>query len=275
MPTAIPPLASTASIATTSSRGCCSTTPRPARELVVGRLDRQELRGPRHLGRHRHEPGDRRRWRQARVLGRRQHPRGRADRQHRGALLPAPARQRLRPRCRRSRSCSTRAPSTCARGSIRTAPNSRSPTSRATSARRTRRYPFDEEPVEGLTVEDVDGDGRILTMRIADPHGGYKKCEQDPRLMVRARAGRVRRHVLPAAARRRAAGLRRPHDQGQPGCRGAGPEPQLPRCVAPGVRAGRRRRLPDQRARGEGDGRLHPRAPEHRRGGAATTRTAA
>jgi murein tripeptide amidase MpaA len=48
----------------------------------------------------------------------------------------------------------------------------------------TRRYPFDEEPVEGLTIEDIDGDGRILTMRIPDPHGAYKKCEQDPRLMV-------------------------------------------------------------------------------------------
>lgn len=48
----------------------------------------------------------------------------------------------------------------------------------------TRRYPFDEEPVEGLTIEDVDGDGRVLTMRIPDPHGAYKKCAADPRLMV-------------------------------------------------------------------------------------------
>jgi murein tripeptide amidase MpaA len=53
----------------------------------------------------------------------------------------------------------------------------------------TRRYPFDEEPVEGLTVEDVDGDGRILTMRIPDPHGTYKKCDQDPRLMVAREPG--------------------------------------------------------------------------------------
>ena len=37
----------------------------------------------------------------------------------------------------------------------------------------TRRYPFDEEPVEGLTIEDVDGDGRMLSMRIPDPHGPY------------------------------------------------------------------------------------------------------
>ena len=48
----------------------------------------------------------------------------------------------------------------------------------------TRRYPFEEEPVDGLTMEDVDGDGRILFMRIPDPHGPYKKCEAEPRLMV-------------------------------------------------------------------------------------------
>ncbi len=48
----------------------------------------------------------------------------------------------------------------------------------------TRPYPWDEEPVEGLSVEDVDGDGRTLYMRIPDPHGTYRKCAQDPRLMV-------------------------------------------------------------------------------------------
>jgi murein tripeptide amidase MpaA len=48
----------------------------------------------------------------------------------------------------------------------------------------TRPYPFDEDPVDGLTVEDVDGDGRVLSMRIADPHGTYKKHPADPRLMV-------------------------------------------------------------------------------------------
>src|SRR5439155_20492797 len=48
----------------------------------------------------------------------------------------------------------------------------------------TRRYPFEEEPVEGLTIEDIDGDGRVLFMRIPDPHGAYKKCAADPRLMV-------------------------------------------------------------------------------------------
>ena len=29
----------------------------------------------------------------------------------------------------------------------------------------TRPYPYDESPVDGLTVEDVDGDGRMLSMR--------------------------------------------------------------------------------------------------------------
>jgi murein tripeptide amidase MpaA len=48
----------------------------------------------------------------------------------------------------------------------------------------TRPYPFDEEPVEGLTVEDVDGDGRVLSMRFPDPHGTYKKHATEPRLLV-------------------------------------------------------------------------------------------
>jgi murein tripeptide amidase MpaA len=53
----------------------------------------------------------------------------------------------------------------------------------------TRRYPFDEDPVEGLTVEDVDGDGRMLTMRIRDPHGAYKTHPTEPRLMVAREPG--------------------------------------------------------------------------------------
>lgn len=49
----------------------------------------------------------------------------------------------------------------------------------------TRPYPYDEEPVEGLLQEDIDGDGRILTMRIPDPNGAWKAHPEDPRLMVR------------------------------------------------------------------------------------------
>ncbi|MFC2038121.1 M14 family metallopeptidase, partial [Chloroflexota bacterium] len=48
----------------------------------------------------------------------------------------------------------------------------------------TRPYPFDEDPIGGLVKEDMDGDGRMLMMRIADPNGPWKPCEQDPRLLV-------------------------------------------------------------------------------------------
>ena len=48
----------------------------------------------------------------------------------------------------------------------------------------TRPYPFDEDAVDGLNVEDVDGDGRMLLMRIRDPNGGYKAHPEDARLMV-------------------------------------------------------------------------------------------
>jgi murein tripeptide amidase MpaA len=50
----------------------------------------------------------------------------------------------------------------------------------------TRPYPYDEEPVDGLIAyEDIDGDGRILQMRIPDPNGAWKAHPDDPRLMVR------------------------------------------------------------------------------------------
>ncbi|MBS0321201.1 MAG: carboxypeptidase [Proteobacteria bacterium] len=49
----------------------------------------------------------------------------------------------------------------------------------------TRPYPFDEEEPEGLVVEDIDGDGRILQMRIRDDNGVWKPHPYEPRLMVR------------------------------------------------------------------------------------------
>jgi murein tripeptide amidase MpaA len=50
----------------------------------------------------------------------------------------------------------------------------------------TRPYPYDEDPIDGLVAqEDVDGDGRILHMRIEDPNGTWKAHPDDPRLMVR------------------------------------------------------------------------------------------
>jgi len=48
----------------------------------------------------------------------------------------------------------------------------------------TRPYPYDEEPIDGLDIEDVDGDGRILSMRIADSNGNWKCHPVEPRLMV-------------------------------------------------------------------------------------------
>jgi murein tripeptide amidase MpaA len=49
----------------------------------------------------------------------------------------------------------------------------------------TRPYPYDEEPIEGLVPEDIDGDGRMLMMRIPDANGPWKVCPQEPRLLVR------------------------------------------------------------------------------------------
>ena len=48
----------------------------------------------------------------------------------------------------------------------------------------TRAYP-EAERADGLHTGDVDGDGRILQMRIADPAGDWKVSERDPRLMVK------------------------------------------------------------------------------------------
>lgn len=50
----------------------------------------------------------------------------------------------------------------------------------------TRPYPYDEDALDGLMWgEDIDGDGRILQMRIPDSNGTWKAHPDDPRLMVR------------------------------------------------------------------------------------------
>ncbi len=49
----------------------------------------------------------------------------------------------------------------------------------------TRPYPYDEEPIGGLIEEDMDGDGRMLWMRVPDPNGGWKASADEPRLLVR------------------------------------------------------------------------------------------
>ncbi len=64
----------------------------------------------------------------------------------------------------------------------------------------TRPYPFDEEDAEGHVVEDIDGDGRILQMRIEDPNGLWKAHPQEPQLMVRrepTEAGGIYYRIVP------------------------------------------------------------------------------
>lgn len=48
-----------------------------------------------------------------------------------------------------------------------------------------RNYPEIEERLDGLEPEDIDGDGKILRMRIKDANGHWKVHKDDPRLMVR------------------------------------------------------------------------------------------
>ena len=45
-----------------------------------------------------------------------------------------------------------------------------------------RPYPW-EDKAEGIHSQDIDEDGRILTMRIPDPNGDWKVSALDPRLM--------------------------------------------------------------------------------------------
>lgn len=53
----------------------------------------------------------------------------------------------------------------------------------------TRAYPFDEEDYYGLESMDLDGDGRILSMKIPDPLGGWVRSEEEPRLLRKRRPG--------------------------------------------------------------------------------------
>ncbi|MFC1961177.1 M14 family zinc carboxypeptidase, partial [Chloroflexota bacterium] len=45
----------------------------------------------------------------------------------------------------------------------------------------TRTYPYDEDPIAGLQERDMDGDGRMLSMRIKDDSGPWKCHPDDPR----------------------------------------------------------------------------------------------
>lgn len=50
----------------------------------------------------------------------------------------------------------------------------------------TRPYPYADDAIDGMIPwEDIDGDGRLLSMRVEDPHGAWKAHPDDARLMVR------------------------------------------------------------------------------------------
>lgn len=53
----------------------------------------------------------------------------------------------------------------------------------------TRAYPFAEDDPYGLERLDIDGDGRILMMRVPDKAGRWKVSEVEPRLMQRREPG--------------------------------------------------------------------------------------
>jgi murein tripeptide amidase MpaA len=48
-------------------------------------------------------------------------------------------------------------------------------------------YPEATPPTEGLMAQDLDGDGVIRSMRIADPLGEWRVSDRDPRILVRRR----------------------------------------------------------------------------------------
>ena len=54
-----------------------------------------------------------------------------------------------------------------------------------------RPYPRDE-PEDGLHREDVDGDGRVLFMRLRDPNGSWKPHPEDARVLIARRPDDVR-----------------------------------------------------------------------------------
>ncbi len=47
----------------------------------------------------------------------------------------------------------------------------------------TRPYPYDEDDESGIERQDIDGDGRILSMRVEDPNGPWVVSEVEPRLL--------------------------------------------------------------------------------------------
>ena len=55
----------------------------------------------------------------------------------------------------------------------------------------TRPHPYDEDDAYGLELQDVDGDGRVLNIRIKDVNGPWKICSTEPRLLELRQPGEV------------------------------------------------------------------------------------
>ena len=118
-----------------------------------------------------------------------------------------------------------------------------------------RPYPFLDPVGSGIEPEDVDGNGKLLWMRVVDPRGAWKVSAQDSRLMVRREVedrqgpfyrllpegrwqGDFDEHLQQSAPVRQALDLNRnfPHKwRGEHQQAGAGPypasEPEVRHCV--------------------------------------------
>ena len=110
-------------------------------------------------------------------------------------------------------------------------------------------YPREQQD-DGLRDADVDGDGRVLDMRIEDPNGAWRSHPDEPRAARPRATGRRRRRraVLPADARGRDRELRRRHDHG------AADASRASTSTATSPRTGRRR------ASSTAPGRTRPRS---------------
>ncbi len=139
----------------------------------------------------------------------------------------------------------------------------------------TRPWPWDDEEIEGLTVEDVDGDGRILQMRIADPNGLWKDHPEQPGLMVRrdpVETGGTYYRILPEGTFEGWDGFTLRVKKRKEGTRS---QSKFPGELAAGIRAARRRSVPDLGARGARGRRVHRRATPTSRAASRSTRGAA
>ena len=218
-------------------------------ELVSRRIDRQEPRGPRHLGGDRHQRRDRPRGRQARVLGRRQHPRDRGRRVGREPLFPAHAGDAIRHATPTSRARSTRARSTSARASIPTAPNGRSPTSRSGSARARGRIRTARRTSKASPSRTSTATGASCRCASPIPTACGRRIPDEPRLMIRrdpAETGGTYYRIVPEGTVEDYDGftlrIKKP-------VQGLDLNRNFPAIVAAGVRAARRRSVSRRRSR--------------------------